>query len=128
MTGIMKGKRGLIMGVANDRSLAWGIAKAIADQGGELAFSFQGEALEKRVRPLAESLGGVESLVAHPASMTHAAMDETARARAGITDSLLRLSVGIEAPEDLIADLTAGLERAAASAAPPALKTNPARR
>lgn len=53
----MQGKRGLIMGVANDRSLAWGIAKAIADQGGELAFSYQGEALEKRVRPLAESLG-----------------------------------------------------------------------
>jgi enoyl-[acyl-carrier protein] reductase I len=57
MAGIMSGKRGLIMGVANDRSLAWGIAKAIAEQGGEIAFSFQGEALEKRVRPLAESLG-----------------------------------------------------------------------
>ena len=57
MTGIMDGKRGLIMGVANDRSLSWGIAKAIAAQGGEIAFSFQGEALEKRVRPLAESLG-----------------------------------------------------------------------
>lgn len=57
MAGLMQGKRGLIMGVANDRSLAWGIAKAIADQGGELAFSYQGEALEKRVRPLAGSLG-----------------------------------------------------------------------
>lgn len=57
MAGLMQGKRGLIMGVANDRSLAWGIAKAIADQGGELAFSYQGDALEKRVRPLAESLG-----------------------------------------------------------------------
>ena len=57
MAGIMDGKRGLIMGVANDRSLAWGIAQAIAAQGGEIAFSFQGEALEKRVRPLAESLG-----------------------------------------------------------------------
>ena len=56
MAGIMHGKRGLIMGVANDRSLAWGIAKAIAEQGGEIAFSFQGEALEKRVRPLAESI------------------------------------------------------------------------
>ncbi len=66
MAGIMHGKRGLIMGVANDRSLAWGIAKAIAEQGGEIAFSFQGEALEKRVRPLAESLvaetGGVARL------------------------------------------------------------------
>ena len=54
---LMKGKRGLIMGVANARSLAWGIAKAVADAGAELAFSFQGEALEKRVKPLAESVG-----------------------------------------------------------------------
>jgi cystathionine gamma-synthase len=62
---------------------------------------------------LAESLGGVESLVAHPASMTHAAMDPTARARAGLTDGLLRLSVGIEGLEDLRADLARGLERVA---------------
>ena len=61
---------------------------------------------------LAESLGGVESLVAHPATMTHAAMDPAARERAGITDSLLRLSVGIETADDLLADLTAGLARA----------------
>ena len=54
---IMAGKRGLIMGVANDRSIAWGIAKAAADQGAQLAFTFQGEALEKRVRPLAEQVG-----------------------------------------------------------------------
>ena len=53
----MQGKRGLIMGLANDRSLAWGIAKALGEQGAELAFSYQGEALEKRVRPLAEQLG-----------------------------------------------------------------------
>ena len=57
MSGLMKGKRGLIMGLANDKSLAWGIAKALADHGAELAFSYQGEALEKRVRPLAASLG-----------------------------------------------------------------------
>ena len=57
MAGLMEGKRGLIMGLANDRSLAWGIAKALADQGAELAFSYQGEALERRVRPLAEQLG-----------------------------------------------------------------------
>src|SRR4029453_19339224 len=57
MSGIMTGKRGLIMGLANDRSLAWGIAKQLRDQGAELAFSYQGEALEKRVRPLAEQLG-----------------------------------------------------------------------
>ena len=53
----MQGKRGLIMGLANDRSLAWGIARALAGEGAELAFSYQGEALEKRVRPLASELG-----------------------------------------------------------------------
>ncbi|MDP2803000.1 MAG: enoyl-ACP reductase FabI [Phreatobacter sp.] len=58
MAGIMQGKRGLIMGVANNRSIAWGIAKACADHGAELAFTFQGEALEKRVRPLAAEVGG----------------------------------------------------------------------
>jgi cystathionine gamma-synthase len=61
---------------------------------------------------LAESLGGVESLVAHPATMTHAAMDAEARARAGIDDSLLRLSIGIESVEDLVEDLREGLDRA----------------
>ena len=53
MTGIMQGKRGLIMGVANSHSIAWGIARALAAQGAELAFTYQGDALEKRVRPLA---------------------------------------------------------------------------
>jgi enoyl-[acyl-carrier protein] reductase I len=53
----MQGKRGLIMGLANDRSLAWGIAKKLREQGAELAFSYQGEALERRVRPLAAELG-----------------------------------------------------------------------
>ena len=57
MPGLMQGKRGLIMGLANDRSLAWGIARALGGQGAELAFSYQGEALEKRVRPLAAELG-----------------------------------------------------------------------
>jgi enoyl-[acyl-carrier protein] reductase I len=57
MTGLMGGKRGLIMGLANDRSLAWGIAKAVAEQGAELAFSYQGEALQRRVAPLAQQLG-----------------------------------------------------------------------
>ena len=55
--GLMTGKRGLIMGLANERSIAWGIAKAVADQGAELAFSYQGEALLKRVGPLSEQLG-----------------------------------------------------------------------
>ena len=57
MNGLMAGKRGLIMGLANDRSLAWGIAQKLSAAGAELAFSYQGEALEKRVRPLAKSLG-----------------------------------------------------------------------
>ena len=57
MTGLMEGKRGLIMGLANDRSLAWGIARKLSEAGAELAFSYQGEALGKRVRPLAEQLG-----------------------------------------------------------------------
>ena len=56
MTGLMEGKRGLIMGLANDKSLAWGIARKLREQGAELAFSYPGEALEKRVRPLAASL------------------------------------------------------------------------
>jgi enoyl-[acyl-carrier protein] reductase I len=57
MNGLMAGKRGLIMGLANDKSLAWGIAKKLAEQGAELAFSYQGEALAKRVIPLAAELG-----------------------------------------------------------------------
>jgi enoyl-[acyl-carrier protein] reductase I len=57
INGLMKGKRGLIMGVANDRSIAWGIAKAVHDQGAELAFTYQGDALKKRVQPLAEGIG-----------------------------------------------------------------------
>jgi enoyl-[acyl-carrier protein] reductase I len=60
--GLMSGKRGLVMGVANDHSIAWGIAKAVAAQGAELAFTYQGDALGKRVLPLAESLGSTLSL------------------------------------------------------------------
>lgn len=55
--GVMQGKRGLIMGVANNHSIAWGCAQALAEQGAELAFTYQGEAFERRVKPLAESLG-----------------------------------------------------------------------
>ncbi|MBL3673760.1 enoyl-ACP reductase FabI [Paracoccus aerius] len=55
--GLMAGKRGLIMGLANDKSIAWGIARAVANEGAELAFSYQGEALKKRVDPLAAQLG-----------------------------------------------------------------------
>src|ERR1043166_438939 len=57
MTALMQGKRGLIMGGANDHSIAWGIAKTLAEHGATLAFTYQGEALGKRVKPLAESLG-----------------------------------------------------------------------
>ena len=56
---LMAGKRGLIMGIANNRSIAWGIAKACADAGAELALTYQGEALKKRVEPLADSLGAI---------------------------------------------------------------------
>jgi len=89
--------------------------------GAMISFELEGgaEAVEAfltglRCFSLAESLGGVESLVAHPASMTHAAMDAEARRVAGISDALLRISVGIEAIEDLRADVAAGLARAAA--------------
>ena len=64
---------------------------------------------------LAESLGGVESLVSHPATMTHASMPEGIRAAAGITDGMLRLSLGVEDPADLVADLKAGLDRSLAA-------------
>ena len=57
MKGAMDGKRGLVMGVANDHSIAWGIAKALSGAGAELAFTYQGDAFGKRVKPLAESLG-----------------------------------------------------------------------
>ena len=58
-SGLMRGKRGLIMGVANNRSIAWGIAKACRAQGAEIAFTYQGEALKKRVEPLAGEVGGL---------------------------------------------------------------------
>lgn len=70
---LMAGKRGLIMGVANDKSLAWGISKYLHAQGAQLAFTFQGEALEKRVRPLADSVG---STIIEPCDVTNpASMD-----------------------------------------------------
>ena len=89
--------------------------------GGMLSFELHGDVpqIEAFVNDLhffslAESLGGVESLVAHPASMTHAAMAPEARRAAGIADSLLRLSIGIEDGDDLLHDLDAGLQRALA--------------
>jgi cystathionine gamma-synthase len=85
--------------------------------GGEPAVATLLEGLE--CFSLAESLGGVESLIAHPASMSHAGMDEAARQRAGIGAGLLRMSVGIEDAADLIADLGAALDRAAKSQSEP---------
>ena len=58
MNGLMQGKRGLVMGVANNRSIAWGIAKALADAGAEVGLTYQGDALKKRVEPLAAELDG----------------------------------------------------------------------
>ena len=75
MTGLMQGKRGLIMGLANDKSLAWGIAKQLHEHGAELAFSYQGEALEKPVRPLAASLGSDFLIECDVSDM--AALDQT---------------------------------------------------
>jgi len=71
-SGLMAGKRGIIMGVANNRSIAWGIAKACADAGAEIALTYQGEALKKRVAPLADELGAIvagECDVTDPASI-----------------------------------------------------------
>jgi enoyl-[acyl-carrier protein] reductase I len=73
MTDLMQGKRGLVMGVANDRSIAWGIAKALHAEGADLAFSYQGEAFGKRVEPLAASLGS--SLLVDVDVMNDASMD-----------------------------------------------------
>jgi enoyl-[acyl-carrier protein] reductase I len=75
MTGLMQGKRGLVMGLANDRSLAWGIAKKLREAGAEMAFSYQGEALERRVRPLAEELGSDFLIDCDVSDMT--ALDKT---------------------------------------------------
>ena len=92
MQGLMAGKRGLIMGVANDHSIAWGVAKALAAQGAELAFTYQGEALGKRVRPLGQSLGS--DLVfpcdveLPPGDPSEAALDRVFAALAGRWGSL----------------------------------------
>jgi enoyl-[acyl-carrier protein] reductase I len=90
MAGLLAGKRGLIMGLANDKSIAWGIAKCAAEQGATLAFSYQGEALKKRVEPLAASLGTpllAECDVADEGSMD--ALFEKLRAEWGTLDFLV---------------------------------------
>ena len=86
----MKGKRGLVMGVANDHSIAWGIAKKLSEQGAELAFTYQGEAFGRRVKPLAEQVGASLVLpcdVEDSASVAATFDDAAARPGAGSTSS-----------------------------------------
>ena len=91
--------------------------KQMKDFGGMISFTVKGDSMEEAFRmassvkvfSLAESLGGVESLIGHPASMTHASIPKAERERSGGVDSLLRLSVGIEDADDLIADLKQAL-------------------
>lgn len=88
------------------------------DFGGMISFVLKGDRMEDAFRTLeklklfalAESLGGVESLAGHPASMTHASIPAEERAKTGLSDSLIRLSVGIEDAEDLVADLEQAIE------------------
>jgi cystathionine gamma-lyase/cystathionine beta-lyase len=96
------------------------IAKSqMRDFGGMISFTMKGDSMEEAFRmasstkvfSLAESLGGVESLIGHPASMTHASIPKSEREKSGVVDSLIRLSVGIEDAEDLIEDLKQALEQ-----------------
>ncbi len=82
MSGLMKGRRGLIMGVANDHSIAWGIARTLAAHGADLAFTYQGDALGKRVKPLADSLG---STLVLPCDVEDVATVDATFARIGET-------------------------------------------
>lgn len=103
--------------IARAQQLGWGSLLSFELRGGRAAVEAFVDGL--RHFALAESLGGVESLVSHPWTMTHASMDEPARVAAGIGEGLLRLSVGIESPDDLETDLERGLRRAAVAAAGP---------
>lgn len=104
--------------VASRQQTGWGSLISFELRGGRAAVDAFVDGIEHFA--LAESLGGVESLVTHPWTMTHASMDEPARVAAGIGQGLLRLSVGIEAAEDLEADLERALGRAAAVSTTPA--------
>src|SRR5271154_1334256 len=106
--------------IARRQQSSFGAMLSFELAGGEAAVAEFLQGLE--CFTLAESLGGVESLISHPASMTHAGMEESARLRAGIGTGLLRVSVGIEDPKDLVADLSAGLERAARAQPAPHLR------
>ncbi|MEL7128452.1 MAG: enoyl-ACP reductase [Pseudomonadota bacterium] len=108
---LMAGKRGLVMGVANDRSIAWGISKQLAAQGAELAFTYQGDALERRVRPLVESLG---SNLMIPADVTDdAQMDAafaTLKEQWGKLDFLVH-SIAFAGKEELQGSMVANTSR-----------------
>lgn len=93
--------------------------KQMRDFGGMMSFTLKNDSMEAALKvlsgtelfSLAESLGGVESLIGHPASMTHASIPKAEREKVGVTDSLIRLSVGVEDIEDLLADLTHALKQ-----------------
>ncbi|HRO14264.1 MAG TPA: enoyl-ACP reductase FabI [Paracoccus sp. (in: a-proteobacteria)] len=100
-TGLMTGKRGLIMGLANDKSIAWGIARALADQGAELAFSYQGDAVKKRVEPLAAQLGSSLILPCDVADMASVdSLFDGLRARWGKLDFLVH-AIGFSDKDEL---------------------------
>ena len=84
---LMKGKRGVVMGVANDSSIAWGIAQQLAAQGAEIAFTYQGENLERRVRPLVESIG-MNTMIPADVVKECAAEGESSGVRIEFADSL----------------------------------------
>lgn len=99
--GLMTGKRGLIMGLANDKSMAWGIARALASQGAELAFSYQGDALKKRVEPLAAQLGSDIVLPCDVADMESVdALFADLKGRWGTLDFLVH-AIGFSDKEEL---------------------------
>ena len=101
MAGLMTGKRGLIMGVANDHSIAWGIAKTLAAHGAEMAFTYQGEAFGRRVRPLAESVGSTLLLPCDVEDVTTVdAVFETLKAEWGSIDFLVH-SIGFSNKNEL---------------------------
>lgn len=100
-SGLMTGKRGLIMGLANDKSIAWGIARALAGQGAELAFSYQGDALKKRVEPLAAQLGSSFVLPCDVADMASVdSLFDGLRERWGKLDFLVH-AIGFSDKEEL---------------------------
>ena len=92
---LMAGKRGLIMGVANERSIAWAIAKAVHAQGAEVCFTYQGEAFGKRVKPLAESLGSDAAAMAQAQHDIRQSLAHSTAALAQLQDALVEIAEAI---------------------------------